>query len=295
MAATQEAHCGLQQCPGTAVDFVCASNNQTYSSPCRLHLANCLHRTNLTVACSGFCPCTPPATGTREAERKKHWKAYMDKYQRTLHKKISNATPKQKVCTERELRAMGDRLLGWFTVVMADHKRGLSRRRSFRLSHGPLGARCRAEVAWMFQHLDTDGDGQLSLRELYDLEHDDREACLRPYLLDCDLSSPQDLVLTPTEWCACFDRSREEAAAQYHPQCDDEGYFLPTQCREDTCWCVDRHGFEFANTRRLGQPDCPGLLLHGPNNGSDNIGDDDDDETDDEEEDYGSGHKPLEF
>lgn len=38
-------------------------------------------------------------------------------------------------CTENELKAMGDRLLDWFSVVMTDHRRGQSRRRSFRLSH----------------------------------------------------------------------------------------------------------------------------------------------------------------
>lgn len=66
---------------------------------------------------------------------------------------------------------------------------------------------CKPEVGWMFQHLDTDGDLKLSLQELYDLENDDQEHCLRPYLLDCDVE--RDLVLSPNEWCSCFDKSRK--------------------------------------------------------------------------------------
>lgn len=77
------------------------------------------------------------------------------------------------------------------------------------ISH-PVSAQlpdCKPEVGWMFQHLDTDGDLKLSLQELYDLENDDQEHCLRPYLLDCDVE--RDLVLSPNEWCSCFDKSRK--------------------------------------------------------------------------------------
>lgn len=38
----------------------------------------------------------------------------------------------------------------------------------------------------MFQHLDSDADGQLSLQELYDLEHDQNEHCIKPFLDACD-------------------------------------------------------------------------------------------------------------
>lgn len=38
----------------------------------------------------------------------------------------------------------------------------------------------------MFRHLDTDADAQLTLQELYDLEHDQNEHCIKPFLDLCD-------------------------------------------------------------------------------------------------------------
>ena len=45
---------------------------------------------------------------------------------------------------------------------------------------------CKTEVGWMFKHLDLDADGQLTLQELYDLEHDQNEHCIKPFLDMCD-------------------------------------------------------------------------------------------------------------
>lgn len=47
-------------------------------------------------------------------------------------------------------------------------------------------ASCKNEVRWMFHHLDTDSDTRLSLQELYDLEHDQNERCIKPFLDACD-------------------------------------------------------------------------------------------------------------
>ena len=38
----------------------------------------------------------------------------------------------------------------------------------------------------MLGHLDSNGDGQLSLKELYSLEHDKYEPCIKPLLDECD-------------------------------------------------------------------------------------------------------------
>lgn len=45
---------------------------------------------------------------------------------------------------------------------------------------------CKMEVGWMFKHLDLDMDGQLTLQELYDIEHDQNEYCIKPFLDMCD-------------------------------------------------------------------------------------------------------------
>ncbi|XP_042901447.1 proteoglycan Cow [Parasteatoda tepidariorum] len=316
-------------CPVLKPDFVCGSDNHTYSSVCRLEFRNCMHKVSVKVNCKGFCPCKTiknDVDKSKEWQMKDRWNRYMNKYQNTVKKPaavqkalkkshsinkivknpniLSNkdvttistdtmqkpskafqsnkiSTPiVEKSCNENELKAMGDRLLDWFSVVMADHRRGQSRRRSFRLSHTQLPD-CKPEVSWMFQHLDTDGDLKLSLQELYDLENDDQEHCLRPYLLDCDVE--RDLVLSPYEWCSCFDKSQRPCAAAlrripqgliggYKPLCDSDGYYLPTQCHNGsgTCWCVDRHGVEFTNTRRRGRPDCDGLLKRGQYHREDN-------------------------
>jgi len=58
----------------------------------------------------------------------------------------------------------------------------------------------------MFSHLNTDeednDDGLLSLHELYDLEHDRNEKCIKPFLDKCD--GDKDIFISPKEWCNCF-------------------------------------------------------------------------------------------
>lgn len=70
---------------------------------------------------------------------------------------------------------------------------------------------CKGEVRWMFQHLDVNGDARLSLQELYDLEHDQSEICLKPFLQQCDID--RDINVTPSEWCKCFQRTERPCAA----------------------------------------------------------------------------------
>lgn len=52
-------------------------------------------------------------------------------------------------------------------------------------------------------------------------------------------------------------------AGAYSPDCDEQGFYKSTQCHSSVglCWCVDKHGVEFANTRTRGKPDCGELTL----------------------------------
>ncbi|KAJ8980258.1 hypothetical protein NQ317_018424 [Molorchus minor] len=164
------------------------------------------------------------------------------------------------------------------------------------LAHFPQA--CKGEVRWMFQHLDINGDSRLSLKELYDLEHDQSEVCLRPFLQQCDID--RDVIVTPSEWCRCFQRTERPCAAVKHkitpdllgvfvPDCDSQGYYKQIQCHNaiNMCWCVDKHGVEFANTRTHGKPICD-TIVSKPNllskqitsNSANNSSDDEDDDID---------------
>lgn len=72
-------------------------------------------------------------------------------------------------------------------------------------------AACKMEAKWMFGHLDLNNDGLLTNSELYDLEHDQNERCIKPFIDTCDLDT--NSVLTPREWCRCFEKTDRPCAA----------------------------------------------------------------------------------
>lgn len=78
-----------------------------------------------------------------------------------------------------------------------------------RLVHFP--AACKLEAKWMFGHLDLNNDGLLTNSELYDLEHDQNERCIKPFIDTCDLDN--NSVLSPREWCRCFEKTDRPCAA----------------------------------------------------------------------------------
>ncbi|EAT34420.1 AAEL013333-PA, partial [Aedes aegypti] len=169
-------------------------------------------------------------------------------------------------CKPQQLTAIGNRLLDWFSVIMADSKKRRQHQQQKNKVHFP--AACKLEARWMFGHLDLNNDGELSSQELYDLEHDQNERCIKPFIDTCDLD--QDNTIDPREWCRCFEKTDRPCAAVrrrlgtdlngsgYAPDCDSQGFYKPTQCHQavGVCWCVDEHGVEFANTRTRGKPNC---------------------------------------
>uniref|UniRef100_T1JMB7 Thyroglobulin type-1 domain-containing protein n=1 Tax=Strigamia maritima TaxID=126957 RepID=T1JMB7_STRMM len=80
----------------------------------------------------------------------------------------------------------------------------------------------------------------------------------------------------------------------YIPSCDEHGYYQATQCSHATvelCWCVDKHGVEYANTRMKGKPDCDSIV--GKNSSDDDS--EDEDSSDDESLMEGSADQPLDI
>ncbi|CAB3377690.1 Hypothetical predicted protein [Cloeon dipterum] len=208
-------------------------------------------------------------------------------------------------CSPSALETMGNRLLDWFSVLMADAKkdRHTGKRRKLVKSTARFPNTCKPEVRWMFAHLDSNTDEQLSVSELYDLEHDKSEHCIKPFLDQCN--ADKNGYVSPKEWCRCFERSERPCIAykqrisqdilgSYVPECDVLGFYRPTQCHSSigTCWCVDKHGVEFANTRTRGKPDCASIMAKNNSNGSD---DSDQEDYGDDVVEEGSAEKPLDF
>lgn len=277
-------------CPLSRPVFLCGSDNRTYSSTCRLHFHNCIHSASVAIACKGFCPCNEhksprrpksPLNGKgRSGQRKQdallrntipHGPdrpplSFLSKHAKTARAKAAthgdsmNKSKKNSIwapneCGGESLTLMGNRILDWFSVIMADSSKTSRRNKAPRW--------CKREVAWMLGHLDTDGSGLLERPELYRLQHQDRERCMRPFFDRCDLD--RDGLLSAREWCKCFDQSERPCAAlrsaslgqgSYIPECDSEGWYRAVQCRAALCWCVDRHGAELPFTRTHGTPDC---------------------------------------
>ncbi|XP_048522673.1 proteoglycan Cow isoform X1 [Dendroctonus ponderosae] len=222
---------------------------------------------------------------------------------------LDPATSSPKQCPATALQAMGNRLLDWFSVVMADSSKRRRPRSKSRVRFTPS---CRSEVRWMFQHLDENADSKLSVQELYDLEHDKGEGCLKSYLQQCDLD--KDLVITSIEWCKCFAKADRSCAALrriiisdafdvYVPECDNLGFYKPIQCHEaiGMCWCVDKHGVEFANTRTHSKPNCNTIMTTSappakkPESRLSNSLDGGSDDEDDDQEVEGSADHPTEY
>lgn len=167
-------------------------------------------------------------------------------------------------CSQKQLIQMGARLLQWFSDVHAVEKSQ---------NEVPLPKHhvtCPIEVGWMFQQLDTSQDAQLNVEELYSVEHDQYEPCIKPFLDRCDVNA--DDFISLDEWCDCFQwagHEREEPPCHaarrksdphllgsFNPRCDVDGYYKPQQCHDLECWCVDKYGREFDKSRAHGKADC---------------------------------------
>jgi len=299
-----------EPCPVVKPTFICGTDNSTYSSLCRMDYHNCLHDTDVKILCKGFCPCkeSQKRATKKQLQKQNRMNKFMKKYKSTVwneksdkyykhskegksskphswkgkdrqrqHNEVikpkvySNSNYKNKNCPIEALKAMGNRLLDWFSVIKAEHEKDKKSKHQHYYYKPHFPPTCKGEVEWMFKHLDEDNDAQLTLKELYELEQDDYEKCIKPFLDQCDVN--RDTYVSAREWCQCFDNSERPCAAArrrvkpgligaYSPDCDKEGYFSGMQCHGSIglCWCVDKHGVEYANTRTHGQPNCEILV-----------------------------------
>ncbi|CAH0703085.1 unnamed protein product [Spodoptera exigua] len=224
---------------GARAQFLCGSDNRTYSSLCRLDLHNCVRRAARPVrlACRGFCPCAPrapapeprapgdsprapaaepraPAAVPRAPRRRARLRSRPDHYDDWRRRKSESSH--NEVLPERQSRRrlaqgsegcaldkMANRLLDWFSVLMDEAGASAPPVDGFPRD-------CKPEVRWMFAHLDTDGDGLLSAANLYALRHDERERCLRPFLASCGGAGAG---VARAAWCGCLRRAARPCRA----------------------------------------------------------------------------------
>ena len=81
-------------CPVVRPEFICGTDNSTYSSVCRLDFHNCVHKTDVKLDCTGFCPCLKKRTKPekKSSKPKKSGKFYenKDKYLNKLRQEKKN-------------------------------------------------------------------------------------------------------------------------------------------------------------------------------------------------------------
>uniref|UniRef100_A0A4W5KEE9 Testican-2 n=1 Tax=Hucho hucho TaxID=62062 RepID=A0A4W5KEE9_9TELE len=259
---------GCQPCPISSSGPVCGSDGHNYASQCKLEQQACLTGKELTMKCSGLCPC-PTAAPTTETE------------------------VKHESCTGQDLSDLGDRLRDWFQLLQSNAKLNNNSKTGASNTAGATSgsvldrsvvASCKDSVGWMFSKLDTNSDLYLDQAELAAINLDKYEVCVRPFFNSCD--SYSDGEVSTAEWCLCFWREKPPCLAEleriqvqeggknklglFIPSCNEDGYYRKLQCDQarGECWCVDQQGGELASSRIHGNPDCDEAVAYSGDFGS---------------------------
>eukprot|EP00063_Salmo_salar_P035758 XP_014010593.1 PREDICTED: testican-2-like isoform X2 [Salmo salar] len=259
---------GCQPCPISSSGPVCGSDGHNYASQCKLEQQACLTRKELTMKCSGLCPC-PTAAPTTETE------------------------VKHESCTGQDLSDLGDRLRDWFQLLQGNAKLNNNSKTGASNTAGATSgsvldrsvvASCKDSVGWMFSKLDTNSDLYLDQAELAAINLDKYEVCIQPFFNSCD--SYRDGKVSTAEWCLCFWRKKPPCLAEleriqvqeggknklglFIPSCNEDGYYRKLQCDQarGECWCVDQQGGELASSRIHGNPDCDEAVAYSGDFGS---------------------------
>ncbi|XP_076855757.1 testican-2-like [Brachyhypopomus gauderio] len=268
-------------CPLSASTPVCGSDGHNYASQCKLEQQACLNGKELSVRCSGPCPCVSEAALQTNTE--------------------VEPAPKADTCTGQDLADLGDRLRDWFQLLHGNAKTNNSGRQgsgTASVFERNLVAGCKDSIGWMFSKLDTSNDLYLDHSELAAINLEKYEVCIRPFFNSCD--SYRDGKVSTAEWCLCFWREKPPCLAEierlqvqeivkkkpgvYIPSCDEDGYYRKLQCDQSRaeCWCVDPHGTEVTGSRIHGNPDCDELMGYSGDFGS-GVGWEDEEEKETEE------------
>ncbi|XP_038816729.1 testican-2-like [Salvelinus namaycush] len=257
---------GCQPCPISSSGPVCGSDGHNYASQCKLEQQACLTGKELTMKCSGLCPC-PTAAPTKETE------------------------VKHESCTGQDLSDLGDRLRDWFQLLQGNAKLNNNSKTGASNTAGATSGSgksvvvsCKDSVGWMFSKLDTNSDLYLDQAELAAINLDKYEVCIRSFFNSCD--SYRDGKVSTAEWCLCFWRQKPPCLAEleriqvqeggknklglFIPSCNEDGYYRKLQCDQarGECWCVDQQGGELASSRIHGNPDCDEAVAYSGDFGS---------------------------
>uniref|UniRef100_A0AAQ6I9U2 Thyroglobulin type-1 domain-containing protein n=1 Tax=Anabas testudineus TaxID=64144 RepID=A0AAQ6I9U2_ANATE len=265
--------------------LICVAAITHFTSPlcplvgaCKLEQQACLTGKDLTLKCSGLCPCPTAAPTSKES--------------------------KHESCTGQDLADLRERLRDWFQLLQSNAKQNNNSKTGARTTAAntasvldrSLVASCKDSIGWMFSKLDTNSDLYLDQAELAAINLDKYEVCIRPFFNSCD--SYRDGKVSTAEWCLCFWREKPPCLAEleriqvldggkrkfgrFIPSCDEDGYYRKQQCDRGECWCVDQNGGEVAGSRIRGKPDCDDEMAYSGDFGS-GVGWEDEEEKEAEE------------
>lgn len=265
-------------CPISSTGPVCGSDGHNYASKCKLEQQACLTGKDLTLKCSGLCPCPTTAPTTKES--------------------------KHEGCTGQDLADLGERLRDWFQLLQSNANQNNNSKPGAKATavsttsvlDRSLVASCKDSIGWMFSKLDTNSDLYLDQAELAAINLDKYEVCIRPFFNSCD--SYRDGKVSTAEWCLCFWREKPPCLAEleriqvldggkrkfgrFIPSCDEDGFYRKQQCDRGECWCVNQNGGEVAGSRIRGKPDCDYEMAYSGDFGS-GVGWEDEEEKEAEE------------
>ena len=98
-------------CPVIKPSYICATDNVTYSSICKMDYANCMHDTLVKVACKGFCPC-PTASQLKKEKQAMRLSQFESKYKSTIESIKEPSAVKPKVIFAPDVAKFKKELFG---------------------------------------------------------------------------------------------------------------------------------------------------------------------------------------